>query len=141
MPKIVSPGEWKAPIINDREGKAQSGLSLAYLTVDTEEAATRFIKDLFKEGLISQVQMFEHGFKRTFLKFGRKHTETTRYRLEMVVPDSKVKNLIDYTNKNNPTSYDYPVPDVTAIPITTGNQKFLEWAVKPAKIDYEKIYK
>lgn len=32
-----------------------SGISLAYMTVDSEEHATRFIKDLFKEGLIAAV--------------------------------------------------------------------------------------
>ena len=58
----------------------------------------------------------------------------------MVVPDAKVKDLIDFINNNNPTTYDYPVPDAIAIPISTGNKEFLTWAKDAKKIDFGKIY-
>jgi len=34
---------------------SKSGISLAYLDIDTEEHATRFIKDLFHNGLVAAV--------------------------------------------------------------------------------------
>ena len=83
--------------------------------------------------------MFEHGFKRTYLKFGRKYTEDNRYRLEMETPDSKVEELIKYINNNNPTNYDYPVPDATVIPVTDGNSKYIQTARVSKKIDFDKI--
>lgn len=57
-------------------------------------------------------------------------TEKGRDKLELVTSADKVAAVIDYTNQNNPTQYDYPVPDVVAIPIETGNAKFLAWAKK-----------
>ena len=138
QPNHTFPGEWKEP--NHVQQKTNTSISLAYLTIDSEEHATRFIKDLFKNGLVAAVQMIDGGFERSYLKFGRASTEKTRVRLEMVVPDDKVKLLIDYVNNNNPTTYDYPVPDLTVIPITGGNTKFINWAKNPTKIDYKKIY-
>ena len=58
----------------------------------------------------------------------------------MVLPDDNIKKLIDYTNNNNPTEYDYPVPDVTVLPVTKGNNKFVQWASAPEKIDFAKVY-
>ena len=84
--------------------------------------------------------MFEHGFKRTYLKFGRKYTEEQRYKLEMVLPDSQVSKLIEFVNNNNPTGYNYPVPDTVVIPASQGNQHFLEWAAKGDKINFDTIY-
>jgi uncharacterized protein involved in tolerance to divalent cations len=55
-------------------------------------------------------------------------TEKGRDKLELVTTTDKVAALIDYVNENNPTIYDYPVPDTIAIPVTTGNPKFLSWA-------------
>lgn len=107
--------------------KAASGISLAYLTVDSEEHATRFIKDLFKNGLIATVQLQEGGFQRSYLKFGRPSSEVQRVRLEMTTSNDKVAALIDFINLNNPTMYDYPVPDVTVLPITTGNPEYIKW--------------
>ena len=80
-----------------------SGISLAYMTIDSEEHATRFIKDLFKEGLIAAVQTMDGGFSRSYLKFGTPSTENKRVRLEMTVPDNRVANLINFVNQNNPT--------------------------------------
>lgn len=131
------PGDWQEP---KTKSDSASGVSLAYLTVDSEEHATRYVKDLFKQGLVSAVQMFDGGFERSYLKFGRPSTERNRVRLEMVLPDDNIKKLIDYTNNNNPTEYDYPVPDVTVLPVTKGNNKFVQWASAPEKIDFAKVY-
>ena len=109
------------------------------MTVDSEEHATRFIKDLFKEGLIAAVQTMDGGFSRSYLKFGTPSTENKRVRLEMTVPDNRVATLINYVNNNNPTQYDYPVPDVTVIPISTGNAAYINWAKSSGKVDFSKI--
>ena len=52
MPKHLQAGDFKkaTPAV-----ASKSGISLAYMDIDTEEHATRFIKDLFKEGLVSAV--------------------------------------------------------------------------------------
>jgi len=107
------------------------------MTVDSEEHATRFIKDLFKYGLVSQVQMFDNNFERGYLKFGRPSTERTRVRLEMVVDDANVKKVIEFVNNHNPTLYDYPKPDIVFIPITNGNTEYIEWARNSRKIDFK----
>lgn len=57
-------------------------------------------------------------------------TERGRDKLELTTTDDKVAALIDYVNENNPTIYDYPVADTIAIPVTTGNTKYLEWVRK-----------
>lgn len=54
QPRHVFKEEWRSPLVHGPKNDS-TGLSLAYLTVDTEEAATRFIKDLFKNGLVTQV--------------------------------------------------------------------------------------
>jgi len=118
---------------------SKSGISLAYLDIDTEEHATRFIKDLFHNGLVAAVQMMEGGYDRSYLKFGTPSTETKRVRLEMTVPDGRVANLIDYVNNNNPTQYDYPVPNVTVVPVTLANPAYVQWANESGKINYSKI--
>ena len=116
-----------------------SGISLAYLDIDTEEHATRYIKDLFHNGLVAAVQMMEGGYDRSYLKFGTPSTETKRVRLEMTVKDDKIANLIDYTNTNNPTQYDYPVPNLTVIPVTLANPAYVKWVGESGKIEYDKI--
>jgi len=139
MPNHTFSGDWQSPTVVSGGGSA--GISLASMTVDSEEHATRFVKDLFRHGFVSAVQMFDGGFERSYLKFGRPSTEKTRVRLEMVVADSRLSALIEYVNNNNPTMYDYPVPDVTVIPVSSGNQNFVDWAKAPTKIDYDKVYK
>lgn len=124
QPTHLNPPEFKkAELLS----ASSTGISLAYLTVDSEEHATRFIKDLFKNGLIATVQLQEGGFQRSFLKFGRTASEVQRVRLEMTTSNDKVAALIDFVNQNNPTMYDYPVPDVTVLPITTGNAEYIKW--------------
>ena len=54
-------------------------------------------------------------------------TEKGRDKLELTTTGDKVAELIDYINKNNPTNYDYPVPDTVAIPVETGNAKYISW--------------
>lgn len=136
QPRHIFKGEWKSAELTTG---SKSGISLAYMTIDSEEHATRFIKDLFHNGLVSAVQMMDAGFDRSYLKFGQPATEKTRVRLEITLADDNVAKLIDFTNNNNPTPYDYPVPDVVAIPIVTGNSDYISWAKGAGKIEYDKI--
>ena len=57
-------------------------------------------------------------------------TEKGRDKLELTTTVDKVADLIDYINQNPPTLYDYPVPDTIAIPVETGNPKWLSWVQK-----------
>lgn len=45
----------------------------------------------------------------------------------MRVSGAKVTQLIDYINNENPTNYDYPVPNTIALPVDNGNPKYLDW--------------
>jgi len=124
MPKHMQDGDFKAGTVL---GGGASGISLVYMTVDTEEHATRFIKDLFKNKLCASVQMQEGGFTRSYLKFGRPSSESSRMELEIQTNNEKLKELVDYVNNNNPTDYDYPVPNVTILPVSDGNQAYITW--------------
>jgi len=127
VPKHFQKGDYQAATGPDGAG---STAALVYLTVDDDEHATRFVKALFNQGLISQANQYEGNFERTYLKLGRMATEKGRDRLELITTNDKVAALIDYVNNNNPTSYDYPVPDTVVLPIKTGNPKFLAWNSK-----------
>lgn len=109
---------------------AKSGVVLVYATVDNDEHATRLVKALFNRNLIASANQFEANFERTYLKLGRMATERGRDKLELTTTVDKVAGLIDYINENDPTLYDYPVPDTFAIPIENGNQKWLSWVQK-----------
>ena len=61
-------GDFKASTLH---GSSATGIYLVYLTVDSEEHASRFVKDLFRLGLIADALMQEGGFDRSYLKFGR----------------------------------------------------------------------
>lgn len=124
QPKHLNPEDFKTPAL---QTASASGVSIVYLTVDTEEHATRFIKDLFKNKLCATVTMQEGGFERSFLKFGRPSTESARMQLEITTENGKVTDLVDYINHNNPTEYDYPVPNVTVLPVADGNKAYLDW--------------
>lgn len=91
------------------------------MTVDNLDHAMRFAKILFKNGLVTQIQSQDGGFNRSFLKFGRIHTEIGRVRMELTTTNDKVTQLVDFINHHNPTPYDYPVPDSTVLPVTKGN--------------------
>jgi hypothetical protein len=54
MPKVIQPNDWKKATDKD---PPKSGVSIAYLTVDNIEHALDFSKRLFKEGLVSTIQM------------------------------------------------------------------------------------
>lgn len=127
IPKHFNKGDYQAA--SGPDGSA-SGVVLVYLTVDDDEHATRFVKALFNKGLIAQANQYEGNFERTYLKLGRMATERGRDKLELITTNNKVADLIDYVNNNNPTSYDYPVPDTVALPVKTGNPKYLSWAQK-----------
>ena len=116
---------------------------MVYLTVDAEEHASRFTKDLFRLGLVAAVEMQEGGFDRSYLKFGRISTEKGRTRLQMTTSETRLAELIDYINDENPTHYDYPVPNTVAVPIRIANPKYIEWVKKQTtsesgKIKYDK---
>jgi len=64
------------------------------------------------------------------LKFGRPSTELGRTRLEMTTSNDKIPALIDFINQNNPTNYDYPVPDVAVVPVNQGNPAYIDWVKK-----------
>lgn len=54
-------------------------------------------------------------------------TEKGRDELQLTTTADRVSTLIDYINNNNPTQYDYPVPDTHVIPVTNGNPEYLAW--------------
>jgi uncharacterized protein involved in tolerance to divalent cations len=124
MPHPVQPEAWKKA---EDKAPAKSGVSVAYLTIDNIEHALDFSKRLFKEGLVSAVQMQEGDNQREYLKFGRMHSDANRVRMEMTTSTEKVTALIDYCNHHNPTPYDYPVPDITVLPVSGGNKDYLEF--------------
>ena len=78
MPDHKHQGDFKAASMI---GTSATGIYLVYLTVDSEEHASRFVKDLFRLGLVAAVEMQEGGFDRSYLKFGRIQTEKGRTRL------------------------------------------------------------
>ena len=120
----MNDGDFKAPTVL---GGGGSGISLVFLTVDTEEHATRLVKDLMKHKLAASVTMQEGGFNRSYLKFGRPSSESHRVELEIQTNNEKVAGLIDWVNNNNPTDYDYPVPNLTVMPVANGNADYLQW--------------
>ena len=57
-------------------------------------------------------------------------TEIGRDRLEMISTEDKVGDLIDTINKNTEGNMDYPVPDVTVMPVTNANENYIAWVKK-----------
>ena len=57
-------------------------------------------------------------------------SEPNRIRLELSTSDDKVTKLVEYVNNHQPTPYDYPVPDITVLPVSGGNDKYLEFIKK-----------
>lgn len=141
QPIHLQKGDYKTPVLKQASA---TGTYLVYFTVDTEEHATRFTKDLFKRGLVAAVEQQDGGFDRSYLKFGRISTEKGRSRLQMTTSGSKVLELIEYCNNENPTNYDYPVPNSHALPISMGNELYLNWVTKQTssaagKINYSTL--
>merc|ERR1711934_105022 len=86
MPSHMHQGDYKAATTM---GTSATGIYLVYTTVDSEEHASRFVKDLFRLGLIAAAEMQEGGFDRTYLKFGRIQVEKGRSRLQMTTGESR----------------------------------------------------
>lgn len=128
VPKHMTKGDYQSASPPDTA--SASSVVLVYLTVDNDEHATRFVKALFNKGLIAAANQYEGNFERTYLKLGRMSTEKGRDKLELTTTGDKVAALIDYVNSNNPTSYDYPVPDTVVLPVETGNAKYIAWVKK-----------
>lgn len=45
----------------------------------------------------------------------------------MTTAESRLLELIDYINNENPTHYDYPVPNTIVLPVSTSNDKYVAW--------------
>ena len=56
--------------------------------------------------------------------------EPNRIRLELTTSDEKILKLVEYVNNHQPTPYDYPVPDITVLPVSGGNDKYLDFVKK-----------
>jgi len=77
--KHINPGEFsKVDVYNGYTGGI--GISQVYVTVDSEEHASRLAKDLFKNNLASEI-LIEGTGNRSYLKFGQPVTEVTKSRL------------------------------------------------------------
>lgn len=138
VPKHLNKGDFKAA--EAPETASGSNIVMAYLTVDSDEHATRFVKALFQNNLIAEANLYDGGFERTYLKLGRMTTEKSRDKLELTTTEDRVAKLIDYINTNNPTEYDYPVPDTVVLPVETGNTKFLSWVKKTLEDNKEGLH-
>ena len=115
-PKHIFDDQWQpgaAPT-----NAAPTGVSLGVLTVKNEEHAARLTKELFAHTLISEAQLQEGGFHRSYLKFGKIETELSRARLTLITTDDKIADLIEFINHENPNEYDYPVPDLQFTPVS-----------------------
>ena len=79
------------------------------------------------ENLIAQAEVTSGGFERTYNKMGTLHTDKHKVWVELTTSDNKVKSLVDFVNKNDPTVYDYPVSDIQVEPITVASNTFINW--------------
>jgi len=48
----------------------------------------------------------------------------------MTTGESRLVELIDYINNENPTHYDYPVPNTVVLPVSNSNDKYVAWVKK-----------
>ena len=46
---------------------------------------------------------------------------------------------MDFINDENPTNYDYPVPNIVALPVSNGNPEYLSWVKSQCSTDAGKI--
>lgn len=58
----------------------------------------------------------------------------------MTTGDSRLVELIDYINNENPTSYDYPVPNTIVLPVQTSNDKYVAWVKSQVSTEAGKIH-
>merc|ERR1712054_739692 len=68
-PVHISDDQWQAG--EAPANAAPSGISVGMVTVKNKEHAARMVKELFAKKLISEAQLQEGGFHRTYLKFGK----------------------------------------------------------------------
>jgi uncharacterized protein involved in tolerance to divalent cations len=106
-------------------GTSTSGITTLTMTVDNEDIALHFMKKLFKKGLISRAQFKPKAMHRTYLKFGTLHTESGKITLDLTTPTEQVAPLIEWINNHNPNPYDYPVPNMMAVSIVSGNPAYI----------------
>uniref|UniRef100_A0A7S3FVP8 Uncharacterized protein n=1 Tax=Strombidium rassoulzadegani TaxID=1082188 RepID=A0A7S3FVP8_9SPIT len=123
-PKHLSKSEHKDVKFDKR---SNVGASLVYVTLDSEEDARRFVKRLFSKSLIANAEFHIGGFERSYLMFGHIETAENKVWLELTTSDDRVKELVNYINANDPTTYDYPVTDVQVEPIQQANKQYIEW--------------
>jgi len=57
----------------------------------------------------------------------------------LTTSDARLVELIDYCNNENPTHYDYPVPNTIALPVSTSNDKYVAWVKEQTSTDSGKI--
>ena len=57
----------------------------------------------------------------------------------MTTAESRLVELIDYINNENPTHYDYPVPNTIVLPVATSNDKYVAWVKTQTSTDAGKI--
>jgi hypothetical protein len=69
--------------------------------------------------------MKEGGMHRSYLKFGAIATESDKLQLELTTPTEMAGVLIDWINVHNPNPYDYPVPNMIAMGIKSGNEAYI----------------
>ena len=61
------------------------------------------------------------------MSLGTIDTQDTRAYLELTTQDSLVTKVVDYINRHNQNSYDYPVPDVIVEPVVKANPSWLSY--------------
>ena len=123
MPVHIQKDDFKPAVVS---GTSVGGIVTMKMTIDSEDIALHFIKKLFKQGLISKAQMKPGNMHRTYLKFGQIHTESGKYSLELTTPATMAASLIDYIDTHNPNPYDYPVPNMIAQDINSGNPAYIQ---------------
>ena len=57
----------------------------------------------------------------------------------MTTGENRVEELIDYINNENPTHYDYPVPNTTVLPVSIANEGYVAWVKKQTSTEAGKI--
>ena len=57
----------------------------------------------------------------------------------MTTADSRLTELINYINNENPTHYDYPVPNTTVLAVENANEGYVNWVKTQTTSDAGKI--
>lgn len=69
-PRHLDPDEYQKSKL---AAPSESGVSLVYVTMDSEYLADKFVKRLFSEGLIAQAERTS-GFERSYMSLGTMDT-------------------------------------------------------------------